>query len=672
MNSIHHPDRGFLSSACCLSLCIIFLVASIGSSLDAQKLPKNIRFSTDSKRLVTGGIPSKGFYDEKKLNSIYLEFSDPNYWDTLLKYHEKGLDLKARLKMNDKVYEGVGVRFKGMTSFMMTGDSKKKSFNITIDYSNDSLKLMGFKTLNLNNGAEDPTIMREILYQNLIRDYIPATKGNFVKLYINNLYWGVYSNIQQINSEFIKEWFLSDKGSRWRAYNKSGFQMMGLGGPGGGPMGRPMGGPFGPQDSAMRVKMDSILHRPGDPAGGLSEAEIHNRMDSVFKAGGMPPFGPFGPGMPGRPGSPGGMNAPGRPESPGRPGEKGGPSNPGGPGGLGGGMFGDGKSGLNYLGEDSAAYQKSYTLKSSKLKNPWNDLVKVTEVLNQTPLESLHDSLTNYMDIDRTLWMLACESVFADDDGYVFKGGMDYYLYFEPETKRLVTIQYDGNATMNSENSDWNPFMNEDRENYPLMNRVLKVPELRQRYLAHYRTIISESLNPERINHIIDGYTSLISEAVKDDSIKLYSDQEFKDGISELKEFAITRKAFLLANAEIGSPGLTIGKVELLVDGIKNQKPGEHTPVCITVDMGNQKKARQVKLWYSTGLVGKFSSIDLSDNGKNGDAIFGDNLYSALLRVPEKGTVVRYYIEAIASDKPGTATYSPAGAEHDVYVYRVR
>ncbi|MDD4646145.1 MAG: CotH kinase family protein [Bacteroidales bacterium] len=109
--------------------------------------------------------------------------------------------------------------------------------------------------------------MREILYQDLISKYIPTTKGNFVKLYVNNEYFGLYSNIQQIDNVLIKEWFLSNDGSRWRAYVKSGFPM-GSGRPGG--PGGPMGGPGRPgRPSGSGGKEDPDEDSDDGPGGGM-------------------------------------------------------------------------------------------------------------------------------------------------------------------------------------------------------------------------------------------------------------------------------------------------------------------------------------------------------------------------------------------------------------------
>lgn len=67
------------------------------------------------------------------------------------------------------------------------------------------------------------------------------------------------------------------------------------------------------------------------------------------------------------------------------------------------------------------------------------------------------------MDIDGTLWYLAQELMFSDDDGYVFKGKMDYYLFLEKESGRMIPLEFDGNSSMNLKNVEWSPFMNEEK-----------------------------------------------------------------------------------------------------------------------------------------------------------------------------------------------------------------
>jgi hypothetical protein len=59
------------------------------------------------------------------------------------------------------------------------------------------------------------------------------------------------------------------------------------------------------------------------------------------------------------------------------------------------------------------------------------------------------------------------------------------------------------------------------------------------------------------------------------------------------------------------------------------------------------------------------------DDGAHSDGLAGDGEYGASVPGFPKGEYVRYYVEAIADDAAKTAVYSPEGAEHDVYFYRV-
>ena len=68
--------------------------------------------------------------------------------------------------------------------------------------------------------------------------------------------------------------------------------------------------------------------------------------------------------------------------------------------------------------------------------------------------------LNQYQDVDATLWHLADEIIFSDDDSYINKGGMDYYVYYDKYNERILPIEYDGNTVFG--NPNWSPFYNED------------------------------------------------------------------------------------------------------------------------------------------------------------------------------------------------------------------
>ena len=187
----------------------LLLMLSISALTVAQDIPKEMRISDDGRRLSLGGNQSTGFYDDTSVELIELAFDQSNYWNLLDE------DTPATLIYNGETFEGVGVRFKGATSDFQN-NTQKKSFNVSLDFTDPDLEIEGYQTINLNGGFQDPSNMREILYNWIGRNYNPSLKTSFVHLKINGENWGAYSNVQQLNKDFLEEWFLNNDGSRFR------------------------------------------------------------------------------------------------------------------------------------------------------------------------------------------------------------------------------------------------------------------------------------------------------------------------------------------------------------------------------------------------------------------------------------------------------------------------
>ena len=159
------------------------------------------------------GEPS--LYDAKILRTLYLRFHDADWYEQLGDFYRTDVDVPADLIVDGKVYQSVGVRFRGSSSYF-TVQNEKKSFNIAVDYGDDKQRLYGYKTLNLLNGHSDPSFLREILYSRIAINYLPTPKANLVKLIINGENWGIYVSSQQFNKDFLDEWFGTKDGVRWK------------------------------------------------------------------------------------------------------------------------------------------------------------------------------------------------------------------------------------------------------------------------------------------------------------------------------------------------------------------------------------------------------------------------------------------------------------------------
>jgi spore coat protein CotH len=544
-----------------VSLPILISLLVIG--LSAQSLPDETIISPDGRRLIQASKEVDGLYNDKIIRRIDISFEQTNWKNLLTQNYQSKTDLPATLIMDGKIYPNVGVRYKGQTSYQRV-TTDKKSFNITMDLVDPKQDIKGYSTLNFNNSYEDNSFMREVFYENITRKHCPSLKATFINLYINGENYGLYPHLQALDGTYIKEWFLSNDGIRWRC----------------------------------------------ERAGG---------------AGG-------GPGPPGQ-----------------------------------GGGFGAGTSSLNYLGEDTSTYKPNYTLKHSGMNNPWSYLLRSTRALaNQSNIDSLNKAL----DIDRTLWFLAKEILFGDDDSYVNKGGMDYYAYYDKETNRLIPLEYDANSVMEGPTSTWDLFFKESNAQFPLCNKLFKLPELRQRYLAHVRTMAQDLFNESTYTSLIDRYFNLIDTVVQKDTKKLMSYTQFNGEKETLKNWMKTRRNFILNHTEVNRIGPSITDVHYQSNAVVFKTPDAGQPVYIQAKVGN-KKIKSVQVYYGTGFDGPFSRMIMSDDGNHQDGLANDGIYGASLPGQLAGVFVRYYIEAIADDGFGTVSYEPQGAEHDVYLYRV-
>jgi len=159
---------------------------------------------------------SGGLYDGKTLRTLFIDFENTDWEKELEEFHGTDVDVPATLTVDGRTYPGVGVHFRGMSSYMMVSAGSKRSLNLSLDLTEKKQRLDGYKTLNLLNAHEDGTFMSSVLYSEIARKHIPAPKANFVRVVINGENWGVYVNQQQFNKDFIQENYRTGKGARWK------------------------------------------------------------------------------------------------------------------------------------------------------------------------------------------------------------------------------------------------------------------------------------------------------------------------------------------------------------------------------------------------------------------------------------------------------------------------
>ena len=166
-------------------------------------------------------LPGQDLYDESTVRDLRITFSQSNWWQLLDQNRPTESYIEADLEVDGINYPQVGVRFKGNSSASVW-PSEKMPFKIKMDHYVATQDLYGFDTINLGNAFMDPTFCREVVTYHVMREFLPAPKANFVRLWLNGAYWGIYNNTEQVSGEFLDEWFPGNDGNRYKCDPTSG------------------------------------------------------------------------------------------------------------------------------------------------------------------------------------------------------------------------------------------------------------------------------------------------------------------------------------------------------------------------------------------------------------------------------------------------------------------
>lgn len=151
------------------------------------------------------------FYSVNTLQQIEIFFADDN-WDYQLDTAKLGADeftLADSVRINGFTYATVGVKYKGNSSYDST--FVKNPLHVSLDEFIEQ-DYQGHSSIKLSNAYADPSMVREVLAYEMLRNYMHAPQSNFARVYINGDYIGLYSNNQHVGKNFCEDHFLSPEG----------------------------------------------------------------------------------------------------------------------------------------------------------------------------------------------------------------------------------------------------------------------------------------------------------------------------------------------------------------------------------------------------------------------------------------------------------------------------
>lgn len=171
------------------------------------------------------------FFDDSAVREIRLYFDDANWYNTLYQSHATNRDdpyFPARFQWGTVTLPRIGIRFKGNSSFQRNGI--KKAFKLDFNEYDDNATFLGLKKLNLNNGDLSPSFLREKMFLDFAGKYIAAMRAVHVRVYVNDVYYGLYIAIEQPDKTMMQSRFGSgEDGNLWEAGESVAANMSYLG-----------------------------------------------------------------------------------------------------------------------------------------------------------------------------------------------------------------------------------------------------------------------------------------------------------------------------------------------------------------------------------------------------------------------------------------------------------
>jgi spore coat protein CotH len=149
---------------------------------------------------LAGAAESDPVFLQEVLHETRIEM-DPADWRALRENYRENQYYAADLTIDGETTRQVGLRSRGSASRNGVKPALKVDFNKYVA----EQEFHGYKTLVLDNLAQDPSMLRERLaFQVFEAMGLPAPSNAFTRLTVNGEYWGVYSLVEPVSKPFLK------------------------------------------------------------------------------------------------------------------------------------------------------------------------------------------------------------------------------------------------------------------------------------------------------------------------------------------------------------------------------------------------------------------------------------------------------------------------------------
>ncbi|MBC8045334.1 MAG: CotH kinase family protein, partial [Fimbriimonadaceae bacterium] len=298
---------------------------------------------------------------------------------------------------------------------------------------------------------------------------------------------------------------------------------------------------------------------------------------------------------------------------------------------------------LEYKGTNASSYN-TYELQTNEDESNYSDLIQLTDVLNNTPIEDLQCELEKIFNVNNFLKIYAIDIATGHWDNYGANQN-NYYLYHNQFTGQFEFLSYDCDNVLGIDwlGIDWTErnIYNWNFDDRPLVERLFQIDEYKDRFSYYMDQLINTVLLPENINPHIDSIKELITPAAIADEYKGYdwgyTNDDFLNGFDTddidghtpygIKNFIEQRNDNTISQIELND-------IDPIIQSLQQIPPlpqlSDTVLFLLHLEDDGEIYQAQVDIYFDYD-GGPPDIFYFNDEGLLGDEIADDNIYTFLL-----------------------------------------
>ncbi len=153
-------------------------------------------------------VGADAFFDDNTLHDIRLSINAKD-WQTLKDNYLDNTYYPTDFRWRDEVVRSAGIRSRGTGS----RSGIKPGLRVDFDRYTSGQKFLGLKSFVLRNNTQDASSMHERVSMLLFRRLsLPAPREAHTRLYVNDVYAGLFTIVESIDKDFLERNFGEDSG----------------------------------------------------------------------------------------------------------------------------------------------------------------------------------------------------------------------------------------------------------------------------------------------------------------------------------------------------------------------------------------------------------------------------------------------------------------------------